>query len=381
MERNILLNPGPATTTDTVKQAQIVPDICPREREFGAVMRDVQESLLQIVHAAPAAYEAVLFCGSGTLCMDVCLNSLLPEGKKILVVNNGAYSSRAAEICNCYGLDFLDLQFPVDAPPDLDAVERALQEHEGEIAIVYTTHQETGTGILNPVREIGSLAHRYGAIMIADTTSTFALRPFHIAEEELDFCMASAQKGIQGMTGLSFVIGRRDIIEASKDYPRRSYYCNLYLQYEYFQKTGQMHFTPPVQTIYAARQALQEYFAEGGQEKWQRHTRTMNAIHTGLAELGFAEAIPREYQAGLVATVRYPADAHWDFDKIHDYCYERGFTIYPGKMQAQGTFRLCALGAIDERDIRLFFQVLRAALLEHGVAVPVRYEQFLKEQT
>ncbi len=374
MERKILLNPGPATTTDTVKQAQMVPDICPREKEFGEVMREVQGDLLRIVHADPAVYESVLFCGSGTLCMDVCLNSLLPEGKKILVVNNGAYSSRAVEICACYGLDFINLAFPVDELPDLDAVERALREHGGEIAMVYTTHQETGTGILNPVREIGGLAHRYGAIMIADTTSTLAMRPFHIAEENLDFCMASAQKGIQGMTGLSFVIGRRDIIEASKDYPKRSYYCNLYLQYEYFRKTGQMHFTPPVQTIYAARQALREYFAEGEQEKWQRHTRTMAAIHTGLAELGFKEVIPREHQAGLVATVRYPADARWDFDKIHDYCYERGFTIYPGKMQAQGTFRICALGAIDEGDIRLFFQVLRAALVEHGVAVPVRYE-------
>ena len=58
------------------------------------------------------------------------------------------------------------------------------------------------------------------------------------------------------MTGLSFVVGNEEIIKKSKDYPKRSYYCNLYLQYEYFEKTGQMHFTPPVQTVYATRQAL-----------------------------------------------------------------------------------------------------------------------------
>ena len=188
----------------------------------------------------------------------------------------------------------------------------------------------------------------------------------------MDFCMASAQKGIQAMAGLSFIVGRRDVIEASREYPMRSYYCNLFQQYDYFRKTGQMHFTPPVQTIYAARQALKEYFAEGEADKWQRHCRTMEAIHEGLARLGFREAIPREHQSGLVAAVKYPEDPNWDFDRVHDACYAKGFTIYPGKMQEQGTFRLCALGAIDAEDIGRFFAVLEQALREQGVRIPVK---------
>ena len=90
-----------------------------------------------------------------------------------------------------------------------------------------------------------------------DTTSTLAMRPIHIEEENIDFCMASAQKGLMAMTGLSFIIGKKKYIKQSKDYPKRSYYCNLYLQYDYFERTGEMHFTPPVQTIYAAAQALE----------------------------------------------------------------------------------------------------------------------------
>ena len=80
------------------------------------------------------------------------------------------------------------------------------------------------------------------------------------------------------MTGLSFIIGRKDIIEASKDYPTRSYYCNLWLQYDYFERTGEMHFTPPVRTAYALRQAIDEYFSEGEQEKFARHRRVFEAI-------------------------------------------------------------------------------------------------------
>ena len=372
IKRNVLLNPGPSTTTDSVKMAQLVPDICPREQEFAGMMKDMRSDLLKIVHADPSEYTSVLFCGSGTLNIDVCINSLLPEGKKVLVINNGAYSTRAAEICEYYGLSFIDLKFPIDEVPDLDKVEQTLKDNP-DIALVHTTHNETGTGILNPIREIGALAHKYGATFTVDTTSTLAMRPINVHEDNIDFCMASAQKGLMAMTGLSFVIGRKDIIEKSKDYPKRSYYCNLYMQYDFFERTGEMHFTPPVQTIYATRQALDEYFEEGEENKWARHTRVFNAIHDGLDKLGFKDVIKRELQSGLVVSVIYPNDPNWDFMKIHDYCYERGFTIYPGKISTTDTFRLCALGAIDEKDIEDFFVVFEEALRKYNVAIPARY--------
>ncbi len=372
MKRNILLNPGPATTTDTVKQAQIVPDICPREKEFVEVMHEVQDGLLKIVHADPEVYAAVLFCGSGTINMDICLNSLLPAEKKALIINNGAYSNRGAEICQYYGLDHINLRLPIDRQPDLQLIEKTLQENP-DIALVYTTHHETGTGLLNPIREIGTLVHRYHAAFVVDTTSTYAMRPIHMDEDQVDFVMASAQKGIMAMTGLSFIIGRKSIIEASAEYPKRSYYCNLYMQYAYAKEHGEMHFTPPVQVIYAARQALKEYFEEGEQKKWERHRRVYHALRDGLTQLGFRIYIPEGIDSELVAAALYPTDENWDFVKVHDYCYERGFTIYPGKVEQKGMFRLCALGAIDEPDIREFFKVFKEALAECRVTVPVKY--------
>lgn len=372
IKRNILLNPGPATTTDTVKYAQVVPDICPREQEFASMMKGLRRDLLKIVHADEDNYTSVLFCGSGTINIDVCINSLLPANKKILVVNNGAYSARAVEVCQSYGLEHIDLKFPIDERPDLEIVEKVLQENS-DIAMVYTTHNETGTGLLNPIREIGALAHKYNAIFVVDTTSTYAMRPINMDEDNIDFCMASAQKGLMAMSGLSFVVGKKAIIEESKNYPKRSYYCNLYLQYEYFEKTGEMHFTPPVQTIYATIQALKEYFEEGEIAKWERHKRVFEAIHLGLEELGFKNVIKREWQAGLVVSAIYPNDKNWDFEKIHDYCYERGFTIYPGKISTTNTFRLCSLGAIDVEDIKAFFKVFRGALEEYNVVIPIKY--------
>lgn len=372
IKRNILLNPGPSTTTDSVKMAQVVPDICPREKDFQAIMRPMRNDLVRIVHGNPDEYTAVLFCGSGTICIDVALNSLLDAGKSAFVINNGAYSQRAVDVLNYYGLPYKEIKLPIDTTPNLAAIEEILQKNHN-IGLVYMTHHETGSGLLNPIREVGRLAHKYGASFITDTTSSYAMIPINVYQDNIDFCMASAQKGIMGMTGLSYIIGRRDLIEKSKHYPKRSYYCNLYLQYEYFEKTGEMHFTPPVQTIYAARQALIEYFQEGEGKKWARHCRIMKAIHEGEDRLGLKEVLDRKIQSGLVSSVKYPDDPNWDFDKVHDYCYAHGFTIYPGKIENQDTFRLCGLGAIDENDIWNFWQIFETAVKKIGVKVPMEY--------
>ncbi|TGY05121.1 2-aminoethylphosphonate aminotransferase [Muribaculum sp. NM65_B17] len=371
IKRNILLNPGPATTTDTVKMAQVVPDICPREKEFADIMKQIRKDLVKIAHGVESKHTAVLFCGSGTINIDICLNSLLPEGKKILVINNGAYSSRAVEVCQYYGLPHIDMKLSIFDIPDLSLVEKALKENP-DIALVYTTHHETGTGLLNPIREIGELAHRFGAIFVVDTTSSLGMIPFDIVKDNVDFCMASAQKGLMAMSGLSFIIGDKEFIEKSKDFPKRSYYCNLYLQYSFFEKTGEMHFTPPVQVVYALKQAIAEYFKEGEDAKIARHARVNSAIHKGIEQLGLEYVIDKEKESGLVVSVKYPDLPQWDFNKVHDFCYERGYTIYPGKISTTDTFRLCSLGAIDTKDIENFFVVFKDALDSIGIKTPLK---------
>ena len=119
-----------------------------------------------------------------------------------------------------------------------------------------------------------------------------------------------------------------------------------------------------------------EYFEEGEEAKFARHRRVYEAIHEGLDELGFKTIIPREIESGLVVSVLYPEEPNWNFEKVHDYCYERGFTIYPGKISTTNTFRLCALGAIDVPDITNFFFVLKEALNEFETVTTPQIAQF-----
>lgn len=372
VQRNILLNPGPATTSDTVKYAQVVPDICPREPEFVEVMDQIRKELVRIVHGDPEKYTAVIFAGSGTIIQDVCVNSLVPDKKKICVVNNGAYSARMVEIANHYHIPCVNLQFPRTGLPVLDVVRETL-EKDKEIAVVATVHHETGTGVLNPIKEIGAIAHQEGCLFVVDTISTYGLRPIRIEEENIDFLMSSAQKGLAAMVGASWTVGRIDEIEKSDSYPKRSYYCNLFMQYDFFKRVGEMHFTPPVQTIYALQQAIKEYWEEGEHARWERLTQCWEAIHKGLNEMGLESVIDKEIQGHLVVTVKAPESEQFDFTKFHDYCYEKGFTIYPGKMFGVKTFRLCNLGQITYKDVEDFFVVAKDAFKKMGFTLPLNH--------
>jgi len=371
VKRNVLLNPGPATTTDTVKYAQVVPDICPREKEFVDIMDEIRAELVKVVHGDPRTYTAVLFTGSGTVIQDTLVNSLVPEGKKILVINNGAYSARMVDIAKYYHIPCVDLKFPVTGLPDLKVVNEALDK-EKDIAVVATTHHETGTGVLNPVREIGQMAHDHGCVFVVDTISTYGLLPIDIEKEHIDFCMSSAQKGLAAMTGVSWTVGKIEEVVKSRDYPTRSYYCNLFMQYDFFERVGEMHFTPPVQTIYSLRQAIKEYWAEGEKTRYERLTRCWEAVHKGMEEIGLWSVIDKKIQGRLVVTIQAPKDGKFDFFKLHDYCYERGFTIYPGKMFGLETFRLCNLGVITHKDIEAFFGVAQEAFRKMGYSIPIR---------
>ncbi len=360
--RNILLNPGPATTTDTVKMAQVIPDICPREQEFGALMGSVAGDLTAIA-GGDDNYATVLFGGSGTASMDAVINSVIPPGKKILIINNGAYGERMVKIAKAYQIECFEIKYPWDTLPDPGEIEAALQQVP-DIAVVGMVHHETTTGLLNPAREIGVLARQYKIVFVVDTISSFAGIPLDIKTCQIDFMMSTSNKCLQGMAGISFVICKTSELKRIQGYPRRSFYLSLFDQYEYFEKNMQMRFTPPVQTMYALRQAIDELLEEGLQQRYERYTQNWIVLREGMQRLGFRILTQPQQESHILITIEYPNNPRFDFDILHDKLYKRGFTIYPGKIGKKNTFRLANMGAITEDDIHNFLQSLEDILIE-----------------
>ncbi|MED4956746.1 2-aminoethylphosphonate aminotransferase [Paenibacillus macerans] len=359
VKRNILLTPGPATTTDSVKRSQVVPDICPREAEFGAVMEHISTELARLV-ADPDHYRAVLFGGSGTAAVESMICSV-PGSDAMVIVNNGAYGRRMCEIAAVYGIDFLEFRSPFDEAIDLDELERYIRSSGRKISHLAVVHHETTTGLLNRVKEIGELCRRYHIDMLVDAMSSFAAVPLDMKEMNISFLASSSNKNLQGMPGVSFVIAEKSKLENLKDRKPRSYYLNLYAQYRYFAEHAQMRFTPPVQTLYALKQAIRELKQEGIAKRYARYTASWKTLISGLNRLGLTYIVPEAHHAKLITAIHEP-DADFDFPSVHDFLYSKGIMIYPGKLEGLKTFRVANIGDITAKDIEVFLEWLEAYL-------------------
>jgi 2-aminoethylphosphonate aminotransferase len=372
VKRNILLNPGPATTTDTVKFAQLVPDICPRESEFGKLMEKVSMELTRFV-ADEEHYAAVLFSGSGTAAVESILSTVI-NNDVLIIINNGAYGKRMCEIASVYGLNFLEFYSSPDQAVNLTELEALFQKSGRSISHLAVVHNETTTGLLNDIKSIGALSSKYQVELIVDAMSSFGAIPIQMKQMNISYLAASSNKNLQGMPGVSFVIADKSKLESAKHNKRRNYYLNLFDQYKCFSETRQMRFTPPVQTIYALKQAIDELKNEGLQNRYARYTKAWETLIHGLARLGLKHIVPETQHSKIVTSILEPDCEGYDFQKMHDFFYANGFTIYPGKLEQLNTFRIANMGDITYKDMESFLALLQQYLNSIGYPLGKREE-------
>jgi 2-aminoethylphosphonate-pyruvate transaminase len=362
VKRTILLNPGPATTTDTVKFAQVVPDICPREEQFGNLMKSVSVELAGLV-GDPAHYTTVLFGGSGTAAVESILSSVIDQDV-VVIINNGAYGKRMCEIADTYRLNVAEFISPSDSPVDLSDLEALIEHSSRKISHLAVVHHETTTGLLNDIQSIGDLCRRHRIDMIVDAMSSYAAIPIEMKQMNISYLAASSNKNLQGMAGISFVIADTRKLDSMKNKPPRSYYLDLYAQYKHFSETFQMRFTPPVQTFYALKQAIVELKEEGVKERYARYTRSWEVLIRGIARLGLKHLVDENHHSKIITSILEPDCDTYSFREMHDYLYGKGFTIYPGKLNKLNTFRIANIGDITYKDIEAFLELLERYLQE-----------------
>lgn len=368
VNRNILLNPGPATTTDSVKWAQVVPDICPREAEFGRLLVCVSEQLTGLV-ADPDLYTTVLFGGSGTAAVESMLSSSVGTDA-VVIVNNGAYGKRMCDIAETYGITFLEFtSSPTDAI-DLAALEAFILASPHKVSHLAVVHHETTTGLLNDIATIGELCGKHRIELLVDAISSFAAIPIRMNEFHISYLAASSNKNIQGMPGIAFVVAGKDRLESLRNNKPRSFYLNLFAQYDSFVRTRQLRFTPPVQTFYALRQAIDELKSEGLEARYQRYAASWAVLIEGIARLGLSHLVDPVHHAKIVTAIEEPDCTGYDFQEMHDYFYKKGFTIYPGKLERKNTFRVANMGDITYKEMEIFVDLLGDYLGEIGYAKP-----------
>lgn len=355
--REVLLNPGPSTTTESVKFSQVVPDICPREAEFGDLMSDIARDLTRFV-ADDGEFNTIFFGGSGTAADEAMVSSCVPPGGRLLVIDNGSYGARLATIARVYKIDMDVFKSSPYEALDLKKLESAISN--GGYSALAAVYHETTTGLLNPIGEICALAKAHGLITIVDAVSAYGGIPMDLKKLGIDFAAATSNKHIGGMAGLGFVVARIEELEKQRDWPMRAYYLNLYDQWKNFLETKQTRFTPPVQTIYALRQAILETKCETIEGRYKRFTDCWKILVSALDDLGLEMLVDRTLQSHFITAVKNPKNLpRYSFDEFHDMAKTLGFTIYPGKLGNIGTFRIANMGDITTAEMVRFCSVMK----------------------
>lgn len=365
--RNILLNPGPATTSVAVKEAMVVSDICPREKEFASVLRSVLTLSKKVVSQNDDHYQTVLIPGSGTGAIEAVLTSVVAEDEGLLIIDNGAYGDRMAKIANCFGLRHHVLKTTWGDPLNYTEIEKFLAENATRFKYLAFIHHETTSGILNDLKKLSSLAEKYKLQTIVDAMSSYAGIEINLDRTPVNYLISSSNKCIQGMAGIGIVIADSSSLEALKAKKARNFYFNLYQNYDSQTHKGQFLFTPPVQILYALDTALKEFFAEGRTKRAQRYSDLYEQMYAGMLELGFKPLATKEHHSKILTAFIEPDHANYHFDKMHDYLYERGVTIYPGKGAREETFRISNIGELASSDISYFLTLMRDFLKEQKI--------------
>jgi len=359
----VLLNPGPANTSLRVRQALVGPDLCHREPEFFEVMRECRARLVRLAGGGDA-FAAVLLTGSGTAAVEAVVASAVPRGRGLLVVVNGVYGDRILRMARAHGIPAEALTSDLTTPADPDAVAAALRAHP-EVSHVAVVHHETTTGLLNPVADVADVAARAGRRVIVDAMSSLFGEPLEVTREGIDFVVASANKCLQGIPGIAFVLARRAALEALQGEPPRSVYLDLYGHFQ-AQEQDNTPFTPAVQVLHAMREALRELEAEGVAARIARYAANARVLREGMAALGFEILVPPGARSSILTTFRLLPGL--EYDALHDAMKRRGYVIYAGQGAIRShAFRVANMGTLTPRDMEGVVAAFAAALQELGV--------------
>jgi 2-aminoethylphosphonate-pyruvate transaminase len=339
-----LLNPGPVTLTDRVRRALLREDACHREDDFAAFARDVTARLARVYPEATPAYVPVLLTASGTGAVEAMIGSLVPRDGRALVVANGVYGERAADMLAAQGKAFDVVSSAWTAPVDVDGVRRRIDA--GGISHVFAVHHETTTGRLNDVDALGRLCRASGVPLLLDAVSSFGAEEIRFEAWNLAACAATANKCLHGVPGLAFVLVTRSALETASG--ATSVYLDLR---RYASAQAAFPFTPAVHALFALDEALRELDDAGGAPaRRARYTALSAKLRRGMRDLGVAMLLEEAESASMLTSFHLPEGLR--YGALHDRLKAEGFVVYAGQGRlAERVFRVAVMGDLDEGDI------------------------------
>jgi 2-aminoethylphosphonate-pyruvate transaminase len=342
----LLLNPGPVTLTERVRRSLLQPDICHRESEFYDLQDEARRRLLDVYGLDASHWSAVLITGSGTAAVESMIAALVPEDGKLLIVENGVYGERIAQIAGQYRIAHEAVRHDWMDAADLDRIAAAL-DADRTLTHVAVIHHETTTGRLNDLAGLAAFCRERGVRLLVDGVSSFGAEAIDFDDDCIDAVAGAANKCLHGVPGASFVIVRRTALTQATS---RTYYLDL-IRLARLQDGRNTPFTAAVHVYYAMVEALREFEDEGGRvARHARYAALAEQVRSGLAARGIRGILPHGQSSVVLRAYALPTGLA--YPRLHDGLKARGFVIYAGQGGLSATlFRISTMGAVKAEDV------------------------------
>ncbi|GAA0649431.1 pyridoxal-phosphate-dependent aminotransferase family protein [Salarchaeum japonicum] len=352
----LLLNPGPVPLSDDVRTAMSEPMVSHRSSEFEAVYERAQDGLDYVFERSTldeaetsAGGTSLVLNGTATMGMEAAVANLADEDDEVVAVVNGKFGRRFARIADRHA-DVTRVEFDWGSPVDVDAVADAVSD---DTAVVTMVHNETSTGLLNPVEAVGELAAEHDARYVVDGVTSIGGDEFRIDDWYVDIAITDGQKALAGPPGVSalYVSKRAEAHIEGEDAP-------FYEDLDWHLRKSESHQTPFTSAVPLFRGlavAVEDIRHEGMSERIARHRRQSAAFRAAFEAMGldlFPDLNEHSTYSNTLTAVSLPNEVYGDPDEFMSEISERGVSISGGQAHLGGQiFRVSNMGNLTSEHV------------------------------
>jgi len=355
--------PGPTPLPERVVRSMTRPMIDHRGPEFATILAEITAGAKRVFKTEN---DLLLLTSSGTGGLESAVANLVSPGDEVVVALCGNFGERFAALAAAYGADVVRLEFEWGQPVDPDDLSVVLERHP-KARLLLLTHNETSTGLTNPLRELARAGRNADRIVVVDGVSSISSIAIETDAWGIDVAVSGSQKGWMAPPGFALVsVSERAWAQQAKARSPRFYFD--WKEAKAWAEKGMTPFTPAVPVAFAMQEGLRMLEEEGLENVYQRHARLARATQAGLEALGFQLFARDGYRSHTVTSALPPPGLDVNaLRKLLDARY--GVVIAGGQGKMTGKMvRVGHLGAVAEGDVVQVIWAIEQALEELDIA-------------
>ena len=357
-QEKLLLIPGPSPVVPRILDALAKPTVSHVGPDMVRDVKEACENLKKIVFCENG--EPFIVSGAGTLSMEMAVLNTAGPGDRVLVLSQGYFGRRMADICRAFGLDHDVLECEWGRAVTPRELEARLKEKNYNIVVC--THVDTATGACAPIEEYSQVLEKTGSLFVVDGVCATGGIPERMDAWGIDVVLTAAQKCLGTPPGLSILVLSELAMEKRRSLTAvPAYYSDLLRWLPVMHDPSKYFSTPGVNEVRAFAEATRIILEEGIEERFERHNLFADAIRAGLAALGFTFFTDPRFMASTLSVVRYPDGV--DDKAFRSSLYENGIVVAGGLAQTLGkVFRMGHMGNLTSAQVRFAIEAVEKTL-------------------